>query len=102
MRAGDRGGATYKERADQRQPTDGDRQNERLPDGKIVRQQHALQLTGRGDLADVGGAGADDGGGVEALGEFGDLLDELVGEDVLRDGDGEGAAEGVEEDRDRV
>ena len=50
----------------------------------------------------MGGAGGDDSGGTDACGMFWDFLDEGVGEDVLGDGDGEGAAEGVEEDGDGV
>ena len=48
------------------------------------------------------GAGGDDERGVDAFGVFGDLLDQGVGEDVLRNGDGYRAAEGVEEDGDCV
>lgn len=39
---------------------------------------------------------------IDAGGQLGDLLDQGVAEDVLRDGDGDGAAERVEEDGDRV
>lgn len=44
------------------------------------------------------GAGHDDGGRVDSRSVLWDLLDEGVGEDVLGDGDGDGAAERVEED----
>ncbi len=44
------------------------------------------------------GAGGDDERGVDAFGVLGNLDDQRVGEDVLGDGDGDGAAEGVEED----
>ena len=32
------------------------------------------------------------------MGSLGDLLDQRIGEDVLGNGDGDGAAEGAEED----
>ena len=47
-------------------------------------------------------AGRDDDSGIHAVCVFRDLLDELVGEDVLRDGDGDGATEAVKEDGDGV
>ncbi len=43
-------------------------------------------------------SGGDDERGVDARRVFGDFGDQRVGEDVLGDGDGDGAAEGVEED----
>lgn len=46
----------------------------------------------------MGGTRRDDLERVDGGGVLGDLGDERVGEDVLRDGDGEGAAEGIEED----
>ena len=55
---------------------------------------------GRRDLADVGGAGVDDDERVDGGGEAGQFLDQGVGEDVLGDGDADGAAEGVEENGD--
>lgn len=42
-------------------------------------------------------SGGDDERGVDARREFGDFGDQRVGENVLGDGDGDGAAEGVEE-----
>lgn len=47
-------------------------------------------------------SGCDDGGGIQARGQFGDLLDQGVGEDVLGDADGHRAAKAVEEDGHRV
>lgn len=46
--------------------------------------------------------GRDDDGGINADGMLWDLFDEGIGEDVLSDRDGKGAAEGVEEDSDGV
>ena len=90
------------QRKQERQARAGDREDERRRDGQIVRGEHAGQLGGRRDLPDMCGAGANDGPRIDAGGVQGDLLDEGVGEDVLGDGDGDGAAERVEEDGDRV
>lgn len=61
-----------------------------------------MQLAGRRDIPHVGGAGRDDGSGLDAGSVFWDLLNEGVGKDVLSDGDGKGATDGVEEDGDGV
>lgn len=79
-----------------------DRQHKRPLDRNIIRHQHTRQLRRRRDFADMRGAGGDDERGVDAGRVFGDLGDERVDEDVLRDGDGDCAAEGVEEDYDCV
>lgn len=93
---------TYKKRAAKRQGADGNGQDKSAVDSQIVRLQHALQLAGRRHIPHVGGAGRDDGSGTDAGGVFWDFLNEGVGEDVLSDGDGKGAADGVEEDGDGV
>ena len=49
------------------------------------------------DIANVGCSGVDYGFGIYAWGEFGDVAGERVYEDVLGNGDGNGAAERVEE-----
>lgn len=77
-------------------------QDERPLNGQIVRRQDSGQLSRGRDFADMRGAGGDDERGVDADRVSGDFGDERVGEDVLGDGDGDGAAEGVEEDGDRV
>ena len=89
---------TYQQRTRKRNSPDRDRQYKCPLDGQIVRRQDARQLSRGCDLTDMRGAGRDDDRGVDAGGVFGDFGDEGVGEDVLRDGDREGATEGVEED----
>lgn len=93
---------TYEKRAPKRQYADRNGQDESPIDRQRVRQQHALQLTGRGHIPHVSSASSDDSGRTDAGSVFWDFLDEGVGEDILGDGDGEGAAEGVEEDGDGV
>ena len=99
---GEGGGNTHKQTARKRQSGDRDRQHKGPVDGQIIRLQDARQLARGRHVAHVGGAGGDDGGGVDAGGVAGNFLYEGVGEDVLGDGDGDGAAEGVGEDGDGV
>lgn len=73
---------------------------EGLRQGVAVRQSDAgKDVRGDGGL-DGGGAGAEDDERVDGGCVLGEALDELVGEDVLADGDEESAAEGLGEDDD--
>ena len=76
--------------------------NEAPRHGKVVRGQDAGQLALGRHFSDVRGARGNDFRWIDAGSVFRDFLDQGVGEDVLRDGNGHGAAEGVEEDRDGV
>ncbi len=72
-------------------------------EGGVVRDQHLGQVSSGDDIAQVGRARADDhgggnlGNGAEGCAEF---LDEGLREDVLPDGDEDGAAEALEEEHD--
>nr|POE94412.1 hypothetical protein CFP56_16652 [Quercus suber] len=80
---------------------EGDGDVEGVLDGGVVGDEDGGQVLG-GDVGlEVGGTGVEDVVGVEAGRGRHEAGEEGVGEDVLRDGDEEGAAEGLGEDDDR-
>lgn len=86
-------GMTHQQRSRKPKSTHHNRQDESSLNSQIIRRQDASQLSRRRDFADMRGAGRDDERRVDACGVFGDFGDQRVGEDVLGDGDGDGAAE---------
>lgn len=81
-----------------RDPAHRNRQHKCPRNGTVITLQHTAQLVRGRDFFHIGRAGGDDGGRVDILGEEGNFAEEGVGEDVLGDGDGDGAAESIEKD----
>lgn len=78
---------------DKRSASSGNRQDERPRERVRICEEHAHELVGWDNVSDMRRADLDNGTRIDAGGVLGDGLDECVREDVLRDGDGDSAAE---------
>jgi hypothetical protein len=86
----------------ERQSAARNRQEEAVRHSLVISEQNAFELIFRHDFPDVRRSGHHDEQWIHSRSLFGYLFDEGVREDVLRDGDADGAAEGVEEYPDGV